>query len=110
VGGGLAGCEAAWQLARRGLAVDLVEMRPVRGNEAHQSDQLAELVCSNSFRSAEQTTAIGLLKEELRRLGSLVMAVADRHRVPAGGSLAVDRHGFAAGMTARVEGTPGGTG
>jgi len=107
VGGGLAGCEAAWQLARRGLAVDLVEMRPVRGTEAHQSDRLAELVCSNSFRSAEQTTAIGLLKEELRRLGSLVMAVADRHRVPAGGSLAVDRHGFAAEMTARVEGTPG---
>lgn len=107
VGGGLAGCEAAWQLARRGIEVDLYEMRPVRGTEAHQSDRLAELVCSNSFRSAEQTTAIGLLKEEMRRLGSLVMDVADRHRVPAGGSLAVDREGFAADMSAAIESLPG---
>ena len=80
VGGGLAGCEAAWQLARRGVEVDLFEMRPVRGTEAHQTDQLAELVCSNSFRSAEQTTAIGLLKDEMRRLGSLVMDAAAQRR------------------------------
>lgn len=107
VGGGLAGCEAAWQLARRGVEVELCEMRPVRGTEAHTSDRLAELVCSNSFRSAEQTTAIGLLKEEMRRLGSLVMEVADRHRVPAGGSLAVDREGFANDMSAAIESLPG---
>jgi methylenetetrahydrofolate--tRNA-(uracil-5-)-methyltransferase len=107
VGGGLAGCEAAWQLARRGIGVDLHEMRPVRTTEAHQTDRLAELVCSNSFRSAEHTSAIGLMKDELRRLGSLVMEVADRHRVPAGGSLAVDREGFAAEMTARIEAAPG---
>lgn len=107
VGGGLAGCEAAWQLARRGIAVDLHEMRPVRSTEAHQTDQLAELVCSNSFRSAEHASAIGLLKDELRRLGSLVMEVADRHRVPAGGSLAVDRDGFAAEMTERIASAPG---
>jgi len=106
IGGGLAGCEAAWQLARRGVAVDLFEMRPVRGTEAHTTDRLAELVCSNSFRSAERTTAIGLLKEEMRRLGSLVMAVADRNRVPAGGSLAVDREGFAGDMTAAIEAEP----
>ena len=106
VGGGLAGCEAAWQLARRGLEVDLFEMRPVRGTEAHQTDHLAELVCSNSFRSAEQTTAIGLLKDEMRRLGSLVMEAADRHRVPAGGSLAVDREGFAAQMSASIASLP----
>ncbi|MDG2303101.1 MAG: methylenetetrahydrofolate--tRNA-(uracil(54)-C(5))-methyltransferase (FADH(2)-oxidizing) TrmFO [Candidatus Binatia bacterium] len=107
VGGGLAGCEAAWQLARRGIEVDLFEMRPVRGTEAHTSDRLAELVCSNSFRSAEQTTAVGLLKEEMRRLGSLVMDVAERNRVPAGGSLAVDRDGFAADMSAAIESLPG---
>jgi methylenetetrahydrofolate--tRNA-(uracil-5-)-methyltransferase len=103
IGGGLAGCEAAWQLARRGISVDLHEMRPLKSTEAHQTDRLAELVCSNSFRSAERTTAIGLLKEEMRLLGSLVMEVADRHRVPAGGSLAVDREGFAAAMTAAIE-------
>ena len=107
IGGGLAGCEAAWQLSRRGVGVDLYEMRPVRGTEAHQTDRLAEMVCSNSFRSAERTTAIGLLKEEMRRLGSLVMQVADRHRVPAGGSLAVDREGFAAEMTRAIEEAPG---
>lgn len=106
IGGGLAGCEAAWQLARRGVRVELHEMRPRRGTEAHQTDRLAELVCSNSFRSAELTTAIGLLKEEMRRLGSLVLEVAERHRVPAGGSLAVDREGFAADMTAAIEGEP----
>ena len=106
IGGGLAGCEAAWQLARRGVRVELHEMRPRRATEAHQTDRLAELVCSNSFRSAELTTAIGLLKEEMRRLGSLVLEVAERHRVPAGGSLAVDREGFAADMTAAIEGEP----
>lgn len=107
VGGGLAGCEAAWQLARRGVGVDLHEMRPLRGTEAHQTDMLAELVCSNSFRSAERTTAIGLLKEEMRALDSLVMRIADEHRVPAGGSLAVDREGFARGMTEAVAALPG---
>lgn len=107
VGGGLAGCEATWQLARRGVGVDLVEMRPLRGTEAHQTEMLAELVCSNSFRSAERTTAIGLLKEEMRALDSLVMRVADEHRVPAGGSLAVDREGFARGMTDAVAALPG---
>ena len=107
VGGGLAGCEATWQLARRGVGVDLVEMRPLRGTEAHQTEMLAELVCSNSFRSAERTTAIGLLKEEMRALDSLVMRVADEHRVPAGGSLAVDREGFARGMTEAVAALPG---
>ena len=107
VGGGLAGCEATWQLARRGVGVDLVEMRPLRGTEAHQTEMLAELVCSNSFRSAERTTAIGLLKEEMRALDSLVMRIADEHRVPAGGSLAVDREGFARGMTDAVAALPG---
>ncbi|MDG1401280.1 MAG: FAD-dependent oxidoreductase, partial [Candidatus Binatia bacterium] len=89
VGGGLAGCEAAWQLALRGVDVDLHEMRPERSTEAHQTQDLAELVCSNSFRSAEHTAAVGLLKDELRSVGSLIMREADRHRVPAGGSLAV---------------------
>ena len=107
VGGGLAGCEAAWQLARRGIEVDLYEMRPERTTEAHTTSHLAELVCSNSFRSAESTTAIGLLKEEMRLLGSLVMDQADRHRVPAGGSLAVDREGFARGMSESIESMSG---
>ncbi len=107
VGGGLAGCEAAWQLARRGIEVDLYEMRPERTTEAHTTSHLAELVCSNSFRSAESTTAIGLLKEEMRLLGSLVMDQADRHRVPAGGSLAVDREGFARGMSEAIESMSG---
>src|SRR5262249_38203369 len=84
IGGGLAGSEAAWQLARRGVAVRLYEMRPVRQTEAHRTDRFAELVCSNSLRSASFTAAVGLLKEEMRRLGSLVMAAADATRVPAG--------------------------
>ncbi len=104
IGGGLAGCEAAWQLARRGVAVDLHEMRPVRGTEAHLTDRLGELVCSNSFRNATLETAVGLLKEEMRQLGSLVMQVADAHRVPAGACLAVDRVSFAEGLTRAVEG------
>jgi len=103
IGGGLAGCEAAWQLARRGFGVDLYEMRPQRGTEAHQTDRLAELVCSNSFRNATLETAVGLLKEEMRRLGSLIMRVADATRVPAGACLAVDRVDFAEGVTRAVE-------
>ncbi len=107
IGGGLAGCEAAWQLARDGVPVDLCEMRPVRGTEAHKTDQLAELVCSNSFRNATLETAVGLLKEEMRRLGSLVMQVADANQVPAGACLAVDRDRFASGMTEAIASLPG---
>jgi methylenetetrahydrofolate--tRNA-(uracil-5-)-methyltransferase len=107
IGGGLAGCEATWQLARRGIEVDLYEMRPVRGTEAHTTDRLGELVCSNSFRNATLETAVGLLKEEMRRLGSLVMQIADATRVPAGACLAVDRVNFADGLTRAVEALPG---
>src|SRR5437667_11216139 len=99
IGGGLAGSEAAWQLARSGTEVDLYEMRPQRGTAAHQTDQLGELVCSNSFRNATLETAVGLLKQEMRQLGSLVMTVAGAHQVPAGACLAVDRTNFAEGMT-----------
>ncbi len=106
VGGGLAGCEAAWQLARRGVSVRLFEMRPERGTEAHKTDRLGELVCSNSFRSAVFTAAVGLLKEEMRRLDSLVMRVADATTVPAGSALAVDRDRFAAGMTEAIANEP----
>jgi len=107
IGGGLAGSEAAWQLARSGVAVSLHEMRPVRGTEAHQTDALAELVCSNSFRSDDwENNAVGLLHEEMRRAGSLIMASADRHKLPAGGALAVDREGFAADVTAALSGHP----
>ena len=103
IGGGLAGSEAAWQIARRGLKVILHEMRPVRSTAAHQTDQLAELVCSNSFRSDDATTnAVGLLHEEMRRMGSLIMDCADRHKVPAGGALAVDREGFAEAVSAAI--------
>src|ERR1700750_797947 len=95
VGGGLAGSEAAWQLASAGVPVVLHEMRPVRGTEAHQTDGLAELVCSNSFRSDDAANnAVGLLHEEMRRAGSLIMRAADAHKLPAGGALAVDRHAF----------------
>ncbi len=107
IGGGLAGSEAAWQLTRRGVPVVLHEMRPVRGTDAHQTDRLAELVCSNSFRSDDAMgNAVGLLHEEMRRLGSLVMAMGDRHKLPAGGALAVDRDGFAAGVTAALAAEP----
>ncbi|HKA53999.1 MAG TPA: methylenetetrahydrofolate--tRNA-(uracil(54)-C(5))-methyltransferase (FADH(2)-oxidizing) TrmFO [Candidatus Binatia bacterium] len=99
IGGGLAGSEAAWQLARRGVAVRLYEMRPVRQTEAHRTERFAELVCSNSLRSASFTAAVGLLKEEMRRLGSLVMAAADATRVPAGLALAVDRELFSQYIT-----------
>ena len=95
VGGGLAGSEAAWQLAQAGVPVVLHEMRPVRGTEAHLTDRLAELVCSNSFRSDDaQNNAVGVIHEEMRRAGSLIMRAADTHKLPAGGALAVDRHGF----------------
>ena len=95
VGGGLAGSEAAWQLASAGVPVVLHEMRPVRGTEAHQTDQLAELVCSNSFRSDDAANnAVGVIHEEMRRAGSLIMRAADAHKLPAGGALAVDRVGF----------------
>jgi methylenetetrahydrofolate--tRNA-(uracil-5-)-methyltransferase len=102
VGGGLAGCEAAWQLAERGLDVVLHEMRPERGTPAHTTDQLAELVCSNTFKSTELTSAHGLLKAECRALGSLILAAAESARVPAGTALAVDRTRFAAAVTARI--------
>src|SRR5689334_23626952 len=99
VGGGLAGSEAAWQLAQAGVPVVLHEMRPVRGTEAHLTDQLAELVCSNSFRSDDaQNNAVGVIHEEMRRAGSLIMRAADAHKLPAGGALAVDRHGFSAAV------------
>jgi methylenetetrahydrofolate--tRNA-(uracil-5-)-methyltransferase len=107
VGGGLAGSEAAFQIATRGVPVILHEMRPVRTTEAHKTSALAELVCSNSFRSDDaETNAVGLLHEEMRRAGSLVMAAADRHKLPAGGALAVDRDGFAAEITARIAAHP----
>ncbi|NRA02361.1 MAG: methylenetetrahydrofolate--tRNA-(uracil(54)-C(5))-methyltransferase (FADH(2)-oxidizing) TrmFO [Myxococcales bacterium] len=106
IGGGLAGCEAAWQLARRGVRVRLYEMRPLRSSPAHTSDALAELVCSNSLRSDQRGNAIGLLHEELRRLGSLVLEAADATRVPAGKALAVDRTGFAGWITGRIESEP----
>src|SRR4029079_3962713 len=103
IGGGLAGSEAAWQLARRGVGVDLHEMRPVRGTEAHQTEALAELVCSNSFRSDDAANnAVGLLHEEMRRASSLIMRAADAHKLPAGGALAVDRHGFSAAVQAAL--------
>jgi methylenetetrahydrofolate--tRNA-(uracil-5-)-methyltransferase len=106
VGGGLAGCEAAWQLARRGIAVELVEMRPVRTTPVHQTADLAELVCSNSLRGNSLDQAAGLLKEEMRRLDSLVVRVADEVKVPAGSALAVDRGLFARRITEAVEALP----
>ena len=102
IGAGLAGCEAAWQLAVRGIRVRLVEMKPVRMSPAHHSEQLAELVCSNSFRGDRLTNAVGLLKEEMRVMGSLIMRCADETRVPAGGALAVDRDSFSARVTKEV--------
>src|SRR5215212_9585807 len=103
VGGGLAGSEAAWQIAEQGLPVVLHEMRPVRTTEAHKTDGLAELVCSNSFRSDDwETNAVGLLHAEMRRAGSLILAAGDRHALPAGGALAVDRDDFSADVTQRL--------
>jgi methylenetetrahydrofolate--tRNA-(uracil-5-)-methyltransferase len=107
IGGGLAGSEAAWQLAVRGIAVVLHEMRPMRATAAHKSAALAELVCSNSLRSDDKEhNAVGLLHEEMRRLGSLIMRAADTNQVPAGGALAVDREGFAAAVTAALSAHP----
>ncbi|MEE8548214.1 MAG: FAD-dependent oxidoreductase, partial [Alphaproteobacteria bacterium] len=108
IGGGLAGAEAAWQLAKAGVPVTLHEMRPVRGTEAHLTDKLAELVCSNSFRSDDaENNAVGLLHEEMRRARSLIMAAADANQVPAGGALAVDREGFAGAVEAALTNEPG---
>ena len=106
IGAGLAGCEAAWQLAQRGIPVQLHEMKPHKMSPAHHSDTFAELVCSNSLRSDQIENAVGLLKEELRRCGSLIMACADEHRVEAGGALAVDRHAFSAGVTEKIRSHP----
>jgi methylenetetrahydrofolate--tRNA-(uracil-5-)-methyltransferase len=106
IGGGLAGCEAAWQAASLGEPVVLHEMRPVRATAVHQTDRLAELVCSNSFRGDKLDNAVGLLKEEMRRLGSLVMTAADAHRVPAGAALAVDRDRFSQAVTDAIGGHP----
>jgi methylenetetrahydrofolate--tRNA-(uracil-5-)-methyltransferase len=106
VGAGLAGCEAAFQLAERGIDVDLIEQKPKARTPAQTSDRLCELVCSNSMRGAALVNAVGLLKEELRRAGSLVMSVAEIAKVPAGGALAVDRDVFAATVTARMEAHP----
>jgi len=106
IGGGLAGCEAAWQAASRGHQVVVHEMRPVRGTDVHHTDALAELVCSNSFRSDKLDNAVGLLKEEMRRLGSLVMRVAELVCVPAGAALAVDRQRFAELMTREITSHP----
>ncbi len=106
IGAGLAGCEATNQLTRHGIPVILHEMRPVKSDDAHKTDYFAELVCSNSLRAANIENAVGLLKEEMRRMGSLVMQMADAHQVPAGGALAVDRDGFAAAMTDAVKNNP----
>ncbi|HEY6395447.1 MAG TPA: methylenetetrahydrofolate--tRNA-(uracil(54)-C(5))-methyltransferase (FADH(2)-oxidizing) TrmFO, partial [Candidatus Binataceae bacterium] len=106
IGAGLAGSEAAFQLARRGVAVQLFEMRPARMTEAHRTENFGELVCSNSLRSASMETAVGVLKEEMRRLGSLVIAAADRARVPAGSALAVDRDAFSADITETLRSHP----
>jgi len=107
VGGGLAGSEAAWQIARAGVPVVLHEMRPLRKTDAHQTDGLAELVCSNSFRSDDpENNAVGLLHAEMRRCGSVILAAADAHQVPAGGALAVDREGFSAAVTAALAAEP----
>jgi methylenetetrahydrofolate--tRNA-(uracil-5-)-methyltransferase len=106
IGGGLAGSEAAWQIARAGLRVTLHEMRPARRTAAHQTEQLAELVCSNSLKSDQGPSASWLLKEELRRLDSLLIGIADRTRVPGGHALTVDREAFAAEVTRIIEAEP----
>src|SRR5258708_38985656 len=99
IGAGLAGCEAAWQCARRGVRVELLEMRPVKSTPAHQTDKFAELVCSNSLKSESENTAPWLLKEEMRRIDSLLLRIAKETSVPAGHALAVDREAFAARWT-----------
>ena len=106
IGAGLAGSEAAWQLANRGIEVELYEMRPAKKTPAHHTGDFAELVCSNSLRGDRLENAVGLLKEELRRVGSIIMECAEATRVEAGGALAVDRHGFAAMVTEKVRNHP----
>src|ERR1700761_9251031 len=107
IGGGLAGSEAAWQIANAGVRVVLHEMRPQQTTEAHRTDGLAELVCSNSFRSDDAANnAVGLLHAEMRRLDSLIMRAADANQVPAGGALAVDRDGFSADVTLALQSHP----
>src|SRR5688572_19429357 len=106
IGGGLAGSEAAWQAASLGVRVTLHEMRPLRATAVHKTDRLAELVCSNSLRGDKLDNAVGLLKEEMRRLGSIVMRAADANRVPAGAALAVDRERFSQAITDAVHGHP----
>lgn len=106
VGAGLAGSEAAWQIAAQGVPVKLYEMRPVRKTPAHHTDRFAELVCSNSLRANGLTNAVGVLKEEMRLMGSLILSAADRHAVPAGGALAVDREGFSGEVTSRLREHP----
>src|SRR5579885_2191878 len=107
IGGGLAGSEAAWQLAQAGVPVVLHEKRPLKMTAAHRTDGYAELVCSNSFRSDDREhNAVGLLHAEMRKLGSLIMRAADANQVPAGGALAVDRDGFSADVTKAVAGHP----
>ena len=102
IGAGLAGCEAAWQLARRGIGVKLYDMKPNKRTPAHKTDYFAELVCSNSLRAARISSGPGLLKEEMRRLGSLIIKCADETQVPAGGALAVDREKFSQAVTEAV--------
>src|SRR3954451_2185916 len=107
VGGGLAGSEAAWQIAKAGVPVTLHEMRPLHGTAAHKTGGLAELVCSNSFRSDDaEANAVGLLHQEMRRLGSVIMREGDAHQVPAGGALAVDRDGFSDAVRGALEAHP----
>ena len=106
IGAGLAGCEAAWQCARRGIEVELYEMRPVKSTPAHQTDKFAELVCSNSLKSESENTAPWLLKEEMRRAGSLLIKLAQETSVPAGHALAVDRDVFAARVTEVISAEP----
>ncbi|MBR2596829.1 MAG: FAD-dependent oxidoreductase, partial [Solobacterium sp.] len=106
IGAGLAGSEAAWQLAERGIRVRLIEMKPQKRTPAHAADTFAELVCSNSLRSDAVTNAAGLLKEEMRLIGSVIMSCADAHRVPAGSALAVDREGFSRAVTEKLQNHP----
>src|SRR5207302_5102941 len=106
IGAGLAGCEAAWQCVRRGVEVELYEMRPVKSTPAHQTDKFAELVCSNSLKSESENTAPWLLKEEMRRAGSLLLEIARETQVPAGHALAVDREAFAVKITERLGNEP----
>ena len=106
IGGGLAGCEAAYQIAKRGIKVKLYEMRPKKMTPAHKTDKFAELICSNSLRAASIENAVGLLKEEMRRFGSIIMEAADLSRVEAGGALAVDREIFSSYVTDKVRSHP----